>query len=526
MAHSVLIAAADQATGYSLRSQVEEVDGFGVVDVADSTNRLNELVARHDPEIVLVHEDIGPLPVLSTIRDILARRPGTAVVLLSEVLSPEVFTGAMDAGARGVLGYPVSHEELQSRLPGIADWVKQMRGHLSAETFEPGFTSRGRLVAVAGSKGGVGTTTIAAHLAHHAVTNVAGRSVCLIDLNLDNGDIDDFLGITHRLDLSDLAKVADDLTPQTLGSAIHRSPSGLSCILGPSRIEDVGEVGDREIALILGALRRQFDIVVADCGPSVTPATAAAVETADEVILVTTPDLLALRGAHRTVERWSRVGAREVNNVKILINKVSRDSDIQPETAARLLPAAPIEATLPEAFKVLQRGLNHQNPGQIVSKAWWERIGKVAVEVGTAATAAAPPLQRREPWSPFKSRKKPEAIAAAEQGQATIEFAGMITTILVLVVILWQVALFGVSAAYTSHAADEAAREAGIGSSSDRVRDVALDAVPSWFRDGMTVSETPAHTVKVQSQMPMLLPSVHIGGMTWTSETPIVDEDD
>lgn len=522
MAHTVLIAAADQATGYSLRSQIEEVEGFTVVDVADSTSRLNDLVARHDPEIVLAHENIGPVPVLGTIRDILARRPGTAVVLLSEELSPEVFTGAMDAGARGVIGYPVSHEELQSRLPGIADWVRQMRSHLSAESFEPGFTSRGRLVAVAGSKGGVGTTTVAAHLAHHAVTNVAGRSVCLIDLDLDNGDIADFLGITHRLDLSDLAKVADDLTPQTLGSAIHRSPSGLSCILGPSRIEDVGEVGDREIALILGALRRQFDVVVADCGPAVTPVTAAAVETADEVILVTTPDLLALRGAHRTVERWARVGAREVANVKILINKVSRDSDIQPETAARLLPAAPIESTLPEAFKVLQRGLNHQNPGQIQSKIWWERIGKVAVDVGTATTSAAPPMQKREPWTPFSSRKK--AVVAAEQGQASIEFAGLIGTVILLVVIMWQVALFGVSAAYTGHAADEAAREAGIGSGPGRVQDVALEAVPSWFKGGMTVSETSQHSVKVRSEMPMLLPSVHIGGMTWTSETPIVDE--
>lgn len=526
MARTVLIAAPDQTAGYELRAQVEELDGFTIVDVAESTVRLQELVTQRDPEIVLIHEQVGPVPVLQVFREIAARRPGTALLLLSEEFTPEVFSAAMDAGARGVLRYPVSHEELESRLTSAGEWVQQMRRHLVSDSNDSDLGSRGRLVTVHGSKGGVGTTTLAVHLAHDSVTRVPGRSVCLVDLNLDTGDVGDFLGIEHRLDVSDLAKVADDLSAQTIGSAVHRKPSGLATVLGPAQIEDIGLVGDRETVLILAALRRQFDLVVVDCGAAVNPASAAAVELADTALLVTTPDLLALRGVHRTVEKWSRVGARDVDRVKIVLNRTSKDSDIQPEAASRLLPAAPLSTTLPEAFTVLQRGLNHQDPAEIQSKVWWKRIEDLADDIGTvpSSTTSTATSQRR---TLFKRKGEDAAPApTAEAGQATVEFAGVIFIVLFLMLLIWQIGLWGISAAYTSHASDEAAREAGIGASLTQIEDKALDNVPGWFRDNMTVRLLDGSSaVQVRSKMPLLLPGVTVNKLVFTSETPVVRED-
>ena len=274
--------------------------------------------------------------------------------------------------------------------------------------------------------------------------------------------------------------------------------------------------------LILAALRRQFDLVVVDCGSTITPASASAVETADEVLLVTTPDLLALRGVHRLGERWNRVGSRNIEKVKTVINKVTRDSDIQPETAARLLPTAPIEVSLPDAAKVLQRGLNHQDPSEITAEAWWDRIGELATDVGTVPSATQE--QRREPrWSLFRQR---HGEPAAEQGQASLEFVGVLPIVFLVVAIIWQLGLWGVTATYTSHAADEAARSAGIGGTTAEVQDDALRSVPAWFRDNMNVSQTAADTVKVTSSMPILAPIFTVDGLDLTSETPIVEEED
>lgn len=240
MSVPVVIVAPDQTTGMELRSQVDEVDDFIVVDVVDTTARLHDTILDRQPDIVLIHEAVGPLPTPQAVRDMQARHPDIAAIVLTEKFSPEVFTAAMDEGARGVLQYPTSHDDLQQRLPAAAEWVRQMRRHLSSGGGDDELGASGRMIAVTGSKGGVGTTTIAVHLGHDAVTRVPGRSVCVVDLDLDGGDVGDFLGIEHRLDISDLAKVADDLSAQTVESAVHRSPSGLAAVLAPSMVEDIG----------------------------------------------------------------------------------------------------------------------------------------------------------------------------------------------------------------------------------------------------------------------------------------------
>ncbi|WP_332642761.1 AAA family ATPase [Aeromicrobium sp.] len=527
MSVPVVIVAPDQTTGMELRSQVDEVDDFIVVDVVDTTTRLHDTILDRQPDIVLIHESVGPLPTPQAVRDMQARHPDIAAIVLTDRFSPEVFTAAMDAGARGVLQYPTSHDDLQQRLPAAAEWVRQMRRHLSSGGGDDELGARGRMIAVAGSKGGVGTTTIAVHLGHDAVTRVPGRSVCVVDLDLDGGDVGDFLGIEHRLDISDLAKVADDLSAQTVESAVHRSPSGLAAVLAPSRVEDIGEVSERETLLLLAALRRHFDLVIADCGSSINPATAAAVETADDVILVTTPDLLALRGAHRAVESWRRIGARELDAVKILVNRASRDSDIQHDTASRLLPKDPLGTVLPESMKVLQRGLNLQNPSEIRSPTWWSLIQGLAgtlntVPDGKAASTKQPTrssLRRRK----TRSAKSTEAAEPVnEAGQSTIEFIGALVPIGLFILLLWQVGLWGVTAAYTSHAANTAGREASLGRSAAEVSAEAKESVAPWFRDLIDV-DLETNTVVVRGHLPILVPGMATG-VTISSSAPILDE--
>jgi pilus assembly protein CpaE len=283
----------------------------------------------------------------------------------------------------------------------------------------------------------------------------------------------------------------------------------------------VGSVGERETVLILAALRRQFDLVIADVGTHVTPISAAAVETATQVLLVATPDVLALRGVHRTTESWKRFGSRQIDDVRILLNKVSKDNDIQPETAARLLPKAPLDVWLPEANKVLERGLNHQSPDAVIGRAWWQRLNALASELRTVTEAESP--KQVEKSKKGYARKRQPVKAVAEQGQSTIEFAGMLPLILLLMIILWQVGLWGISAAYAGHAADEAARAAGIGQSSYQTQHAALDAVPGWLRSGITVTEQ-TDSVRVRAQLPVLVPGVSTDGLSFTSTVGFVSE--
>jgi pilus assembly protein CpaE len=517
MSHSVVIGAGDQVVSYEIRSLVEEVDGFKVLDVADTSIRLEDAVLKRDPEVVLVHAGIGPVPVLQLVRELVMRRPGSAVVVLADHVTPEVFTEAMDAGARGVVQYPVGLEDLQARLTSAAQWSAQMRQHLShASTDTTQDAGRARMFVVAGSKGGVGASTVAAHLAYDYVRSTPGKSVCLVDLDLEKGDLANLLGVSHRLDISDLAKVADDLGPQTVSSAIHRDASGVALLLAPTNIEDVGVVQDRETRLILGAVRRHFDLVVVDVGSHVTPVSAAAVEVADEVVLVTNPDVLALRGVHRTLDAWARVDVRKPDGVRVVLNRVSKAVDIQPDAAGRLIPVRPVTSTLPAAFKRLEPGLNYRSPEEVKDRLWWSGVRRLSEELTVTTPAPEPRASRRGE----RRRGSRRELVTNERGQASLEFTGMFPLVLLLAVVVWQVALMGAALVMAGHAADEAARAASVG---DDLSATALAAVPEWVRSGMRVSDD-GSSVRVVTQMPVLAPGISSDRWTFSTDVAVVRE--
>ncbi|CAN5315603.1 AAA family ATPase [soil metagenome] len=511
---TVIIGASDQVVAYELRSLVSEVEGFKVDDVAVSSDRLEETVLRRDPDVIIVHAGIGPTPILQLVRDLSLRRPGTAILVMAEDVTPAVFTEAMDAGARGVLQHPSSLEDMQARLTSAGQWATQMRRHLSSSSEQLAHDSgRGRIYVVAGSKGGVGTSTVAAHLAHDFVRAVPGKSICLVDLDVEKGDLANLLGVSHRLDISDLAKVADDLGPSTVNSAIHRDPSGVALLTAPGNVEDVASVGDREARLILGAIRRQFDMVIVDVGSHVTPVSAAAVEIADEVVLITNPDVLSLRGVHRTFDAWARVGARKPEGTRVVLNRVSKISDIQPESVVRLIPTPPCRHTLPAAFKRLEPGLNFRTPTEIKDRAWWSGVNVVSREIGLIAETDAPtaPMGR--------GRRRRSGPASGESGQASVEFVGVLPVVVLLVLLVWQVGLTLVSLTLTGHAADEAARAAAVG---DDVQS-SLESVPSWFAQSMSVSQS-SDAVRVHTDLPILVPGFSVSGWNFDSEVGVVDE--
>ena len=132
--------------------------------------------------------------------------------------------------------------------------------------------------------------------------------------------------------------------------------------------------------------------------------------------------------------------------------------------------------------------------------------------------------ERRQEPQPTVSRQRTSAPAPAEQEHAPMKVIGVIALVILIVAIIWQLGLWGVTAAYTSYAADEAAHTASDGGSTAEVRADALRTVPSWFRTNIDVSQTDVGTVKATSSMPVLTPIFTVDGLDLTSEAPIVAE--
>ncbi|MFB0616668.1 CpaE family protein [Streptomyces sp. AGS-58] len=355
--------------------------------LVDTLARLAAESVEELPEVVVVHERIGPVPALELIREIALRFPAVGVVLVTTDASPGLFAAAMDAGARGLVALPLSYEELAGRVQAVAQWSTGVRRHLGHGADVTGGAG-GTVVTVSGAKGGTGATLTAVQLALAA--QASGRATALLDLDLQTGDIASYLDIQFRRSVVDLAAITD-ISPRVLADAVFRHDTGLALLLAPGEGERGEEVTDRATRQIVSALRARYEIVVVDCGSQLSGAGAVAVEMADTALLVTTPDAIAVRAAKRTVRMWDRLQIRKAEETTVVVNRQARNTEIQPALIQRITGTALARTAVPANFRELQgvvdAGRVHELDGRsTVKQALWALAGELGlVKAGEGA---------------------------------------------------------------------------------------------------------------------------------------------
>ncbi len=342
-------------------------------------------------DVVLIHQDLGPAPVFEAIRDLSHRHPQVAILLVSPTMDPDTFTGAMEAGARGVIPHDCGVADLESRITRAAEWSRTLRRHLESASMDlPATGVRGRIVAVSGAKGGVGTTTCAVHLAMAAA---AERVVCLVDLDLQTGDLPAFLNLRHRRSISDLVEAGDDITPGMLSETLYVDPRGPHVLLAPEHGERGEDVNASATRRVLSALRSRYELVVVDCGSTMNEATAMAVELADSAIVTVTPDVPAMRGAQRLMAMWERLQVRSHEDVYSLVTRHSRKNEIQPDFLQQLLGTRVLRTPVPANYRALEPGENNGDPTKVTDEGLRRAFARLAGELDLLR----PPAQRGNP---------------------------------------------------------------------------------------------------------------------------------
>ncbi len=516
MSYRVLIAAPTVELAADL-AEAAAAAGAQTVGTVTSEMDLRDQLAVLDPDVVLMRDDLTSGPVWSFVRQVAMANPYLAIVVASPIGSAEVLGLAMESGARAVVELPVQVEDVAGKIMSAGGWAQTMRRVIGGERETAG--PAGLLVVLAGAKGGVGTTTIATHLALASAKDDASRRVCLVDLDVAKGDVPLYLDAQHRRTILDLAPVAHDLTPRAIADALYQHPTGLSLLLAPDQGEYAERLSGLQVATILGGLRQRHDVVVVDAGAVVTEASAAAVEMADEVYVVATPDVPALRGTRRLVELWERLALRKEEAVRCIINRTDKRTDIQPDTAARIAGVEVTRTRLPAAFRALEAANNQRDP-ELAGGAWAQRVAELATEL--RVSSARPLSARAERASgkrraPARGRAGRRAAGSAghdgtdsqqeatrDAGQGAIELVGLFPLLLLVLLFIWQAVLMGIGAHYAANSAQEGARAAAVGGDVERA---ARAAVPQSFAEHMTVSTTPGSTrVTVSIKPPLLMP--------------------
>ena len=199
-----------------------------------------------------------------------------------------------------------------------------MRSAWNEELFRAEFARRAKVIAVLGSRGGVGCTGLAVNLGC-CLAQDPGNRVVLVDLDLALGDADAALDLIPNHTLADVAVNIDRLDMDSLSrSLVKHEATGLSLLAHPLQVQDVGLIREDHVQRLLERLRAGHTHLVLDLSKGMTPTDLTALRIADEILLVGQVELTSLRNLIRILlALGDEQGLSE--KVKVVLNRIGAD---------------------------------------------------------------------------------------------------------------------------------------------------------------------------------------------------------
>ncbi len=178
-----------------------------------------------------------------------------------------------------------------------------------------------RVLAVASGKGGVGKTNIAVNLA--ISLSRRGLHVALVDADLGTANVDVLMNVRPRYDLSHV--IQGNHTLEEVAAPVGRNLRLIAGASGLASIADLGEFERHRLIHELGKLEAQSDVVLLDCGAGISRNVLAFAHSADDLLIVTTPEPSALTDAYALIKALSR--APQPPPMKLVVNQANTDRE-------------------------------------------------------------------------------------------------------------------------------------------------------------------------------------------------------
>ncbi len=272
----------------------------------EDAEQLVAAAAGHD--VVVLDHVPAPRSIAEMCRELRAAADLGHVPILAITSSDDVEERIhlLEAGADDVMIRPIDERELDARVEAL-DLRNRRSKELRPSTIVAATRRPGRrLIALYSPKGGVGTTTASVNVGL-AIAARDPDGVALVDLTPMSGHVATHLDLQPKLTIADLVRDSPGtISPEILRSTyLTRHDSGLLVLAGSPNPITTPVMDGPDTGRLLEAVLTAVPVVVVDLGSHLDDRVVTALEAADDVVVVVTPDFPALKSVHSFFEYLS-----------------------------------------------------------------------------------------------------------------------------------------------------------------------------------------------------------------------------
>ena len=174
----------------------------------------------------------------------------------------------------------------------------------------------GSVIVITSGKGGVGKTTTSANIG--TALAKGGNKVVLIDTDIGLRNLDLLLGLENRIVYTIVDVVEERCKLKQALVKDKKNPN--LCLLAAAQTRDKSAVNADQLKEICETLKKEFDYILVDCPAGIEQGFQNAVAGANEAIVVTTPEMSAIRDADRIIGLLE--SKEDVKKYRLLVNRV------------------------------------------------------------------------------------------------------------------------------------------------------------------------------------------------------------
>jgi pilus assembly protein CpaE len=350
----ILVLEKDESLAQQVRGVAAELRPRPEVVACDRATAVEEAANSRGPfDVMIAGPSLSTKNGLSALQAIHEETPATSLVLAFSKRPDATLREIIRTGAMDLLQLPVADKNLHDAIErAVALSRSQSTAAVTSVASTAPASNLGTVFTVSSATGGCGKTFYATNLAYY-LHQYTGKRTCIVDLDLQFGEVSTALRLRPRFTISDILS-REDIDDVDLAAHIDEyvvtHDSGVMVLPAPKDPSDADRIHPVDVQRVIEAARAKFDYVVVDTPAALTEIVLAAFDMSNQLYVMATLDLPSVRHMGVFLNTLEKLKIPS-DNVKLILNKAERDVGLDVDQVTRLFPQG-FTSVLPYAKEV------------------------------------------------------------------------------------------------------------------------------------------------------------------------------